>query len=373
MITASSGVAACELIGSESFDLIVTDIVMRPVSGFEVLQAARRADPDTICIAMTSHGSGDAAADALSFGAYSYQLKPCDEQALRHCMLKGLEKQGLVKELRLRNKELEGINRELDARVQAATADLQALNLRILTEMASLREVDELKTSFLNNVSHDLKSPLTTIKGYLAIILGEEDAANLSEDVKKKLALVVSATSHMEYLVSQILEAAKLTSGTVRLDFASLSVPEIVAECAEAARVLAASAGVELEARGEPGLALTADRGRVQQILGNLLGNACKFTPRGGKISLDARKSDAGVLFCVSDTGPGIAPKHLPRIFDRFYQVDTSLSKTTKGLGLGLRIVKDLVKLHGGKIWVDSKVGEGSRFYVELPLVPPAA
>ncbi|MBI4060593.1 MAG: response regulator [Elusimicrobia bacterium] len=368
--TASGGEAACRLIAKEVFDLIVTDIVMRPVSGFEVLQAARRADPDTISIAMTSFGSVDSAVDALNFGAYSYLLKPCDEQAFRHCVLKGLEKQRLVKELRQRNKELETINRELDSRVQAATEELRTLNHRMLTEMASLREVDELKTAFLNNVSHDLKNPLTTIKGYLACILEGETGA-LSAEVKNFLLMVSKSATHMEYLVAQLLEAARLTSGTLRLDCSSFSVPELVKECADAARVQADGAGVALDVQSEPTLMLTADRGRVLQILGNLLGNACKFTPRGGRISLSARKAEEGVLFRVADTGPGIAAEHLPRIFDRFYQVDTSLSKATKGLGLGLRIAKDLVELHGGKIRADSVPGQGSSFYVELPLVPP--
>lgn len=371
--TASSGEAACRLIAEETFDLIVTDIVMRPVSGFEVLQAARSADPDTISIAMTSFGSVNSAVDALNFGAYSYLLKPCDEQAFRHCVRKGLEKQRLVKELRLRNKELESVNRELDARVQTATAELHDRNHRMLTEMASLREVDELKTAFLNNVSHDLKNPLTTIKGYLSCILEEEAPGTLSVDVKNGLLMINKAMTHMEYLVAQILEAAKLTSGTVRLDVASFSVPDLIAECAGAARVQTDGAGVALDARSEPSLTLMADRGRVLQILGNLLGNACKFTPRGGKISFSARKADGSILFRVTDTGPGIAAAHRPRIFDRFYQVDASLSKPTKGLGLGLRIAKDLVSLHGGKIWVDSELGKGSSFYVELPPATPSA
>ena len=245
--TASNGEAACRLIAQETFDLIVTDIVMRPVSGFEVLQAARRADPDTISIAMTSFGSVDSAVDALNFGAYSYLLKPCDEQAFRHCVRKGLEKQRLVKELRLRNKELETINRELDSRVQTATAELRDLNHRILTEMASLREVDELKTAFLNNVSHDLKNPLTTIKGYLSCILEEEAPGTLNADVKNGLLMVTKAATHMEYLVGQILEAAKLTSGTVRLNLATFSVPDLIEECAGAARIQTDGAGIALE------------------------------------------------------------------------------------------------------------------------------
>jgi signal transduction histidine kinase len=370
--TASDGEEACRLIGQETFDLIVTDIVMRPVSGFEVLQAARRSDPDTISIAMTSFGSVDSAVDALNFGAYSYLLKPCDEQAFRHCVRKGLEKQALVKELRLRNKELETINRELDTRVQTATSELRDLNHRMLTEMASLREVDELKSAFLNNVSHDLKNPLTTIKGFLGCILEDQPGA-INAEVRNGLLMVAKAATHMEYLVAQILDSAKLTSGTIRLDLASFSVAELLEECAQSTRVQTDAAGIALESHGEPDLALTADRGRVIQILGNLLGNACKFTPRGGKISLSAEKAGSNVLFRVVDTGPGMAEEHLPRIFDRFYQVDTSLNKSTKGLGLGLRIAKDLTELHGGKIRVESKLGQGSAFYVELPLVPPTA
>ena len=364
--TASNGEDACELLAGETFDLIVTDIVMRPVSGFDVLQAARRADPDTISIAMTSFGSINSAVDALNFGAYSYLLKPCDAQSLRHCIRKGLEKQRLARELRLRNRELETINRELDLRVQTATAELHDLNHRMLTEMASLREVDELKTAFLNNVSHDLKNPLTTIKGFLSYIL-EEDSEQLNADTKKGMRMVNKAATHMEYLIAQILEAARLTSGTIRLNRICFPVTALVEECAEAARVQTDDAGLKLEALCEPSLTLTADRGRLLQIVGNLLGNACKFTPRGGKISLSARKANGGVLFCVEDTGPGIAAEHLPRIFERFYQVDASSSKATKGLGLGLRIAKDLVSLHGGRIWVESRLGQGSSFYVEMP------
>jgi signal transduction histidine kinase len=364
--TATNGEDALSLLAAEPFDLVVTDIVMRGVSGFEVLQAARQADPDSISIAMTSFGSIDSAIDALNFGAYSYLLKPCDAQAFRHCIRKGLEKQRLTKELRLRNRELETINRELDNRVQAKTAELQNLNHRILTEMASLREVDELKTSFLNNVSHDLKNPLTTIKGYLAYIL-EEGTTKLEDETRDGLKAVSKAASHMEYLIGQILEAAKLTSGTLRLDRAEFSVPDMIEEVAVAARIQAGAAGVSLDARCEPGLKMTADRGRMLQIFGNLLGNACKFTPPGGKIALSAALVSGRLVFKVADTGPGIAPEHLPRIFERFYQVAPGSSQAMKGLGLGLRITKDLVELHGGSLSVESVLDKGTTFTISMP------
>ncbi|MEK7389119.1 MAG: hybrid sensor histidine kinase/response regulator [Elusimicrobiota bacterium] len=367
---AANGEAACEMIAKQTFDVIITDIVMRGVSGFEVLQAARRADPDTISIAMTSFGSVDSAVDALNFGAYSYLLKPCNSQDLLHCIRKGLEKQKLTKELRQRNRELETINRELDSRVQTATAELRELNCRMLSAMASLKEVDELKSAFLNNVSHDLKNPLTTIKGYLSFILEEDD--NLSADTKTGLIQAKKSAAHMEYLIGQILDAAKLTSGTIKLDYKAFGVTDFIDDCAGAARIQTDGAGIKLVVRCEPSLTLTADRGRMLQVLSNLMGNACKFTPRGGQITLTAEKKDAMIVFCVADTGPGIPFDHLPRIFERFYQVDSSLSKLTKGLGLGLHIAKDLAQLHGGRIRVVSAVGHGSSFYVEMPIQPPA-
>lgn len=369
---AHSGTKALELLGQHKFDLIVTDIVMPGASGFEVIKTAQKLNPEAICIAMTGHGSLDSAVDALRMGAYSYLLKPCDEATFRNYVQRGLEKQRLTKELLLRNRELEALNRELDSRVQKATSELMSLNQRMLTEMASLKEVDELKTSFLNNVSHDLRNPITSIKGYLSYFL-DDPIFEVTDEAKRCLTNIRSAADHMEYLITQILEAAKLTSGTIRLKWEPVPVADLIKDSVNLLQTQAKAGGIALETKADvAALVIRADRGRLLQVLSNLLGNACKFTPSGGKVTLSAEKRDDGVHFCVADTGPGIAPEHQPRIFEKFYQVETSLARTFKGLGLGLRIAKDLVELHHGKIWVKSQPGKGSQFHFSVPLAPPA-
>ncbi|HAM36413.1 MAG TPA: hypothetical protein DEB40_06085 [Elusimicrobia bacterium] len=366
---AHSGSQAAALLETKKFDLVITDIVMPGMSGYEVIRLAMKANPEAICIAMTSFGSLESAIDALRQGAYSYLLKPCDADTFRNSLRRGLEKQRLTKELRLRNQELEQLNRELDNKVQEATQELRSLNHRMLTEMASLREVDQLKTSFLNNVSHDLKSPLTTIIGY-AEYLSEDASCHIPADWKNCVSNLRRAAAHMQYLISQLVEAARLTSGKISLDIRPLNVPDILNEAAALVRAQTEGKSINLEVKWQNGSAadLSADRGRLLQILSNLLGNACKFTPQSGRITMRAWPEQSHMHFCVEDSGIGIAPEHHAKIFEKFYQVDRSASRQFKGLGLGLRIAKDLVDLHGGKIWVESELGKGAQFHFLLPL-----
>ncbi|MBI3297361.1 MAG: response regulator [Elusimicrobia bacterium] len=370
--TAHWGTGAIEMLEAGRYDLVITDLVMPGASGFEVVKAAVKANPEAICIVMTSFGSLDGAMDALAAGAYSYLLKPCDAAAFRHCVARGLEKQRLTKELRQRNHDLSALNAELDERVRKATEELQGLNDRMLNEMASLKEVDELKTEFLDNVSHDLRTPVTTIRGYLGY-LTDGQSGNLTPEQSACLAKAHKAMAHVEHLIGQLVEAAALTSGTLKLDLTDFPVADVVRECAELLRPQADAGGLALAVREEiGGLRLRGDRGRVLQILANLAGNACKYTPRGGSVELSAERDGSRVRFVVADTGPGIAPGHLKRIFESFYQVDASLSRPFKGLGLGLRIAKDLAELHGGRVSVESELGKGSRFSVDIPLAAGA-
>ena len=358
-----SGYKACELIAQKRFDLIVTDLVMPGASGFQVLAAARSADPESICIALTSYGSLDSALDSLRFGAYSYLLKPCDAASFRHCVQRGLEKRRLTKELRLRNEQLQAANRDLDAKVQEATRSLRDLNHRMLTEMASLREVDELKSAFLRNVSHDLRGPVAATMGYLSLL--KEQADTMPAPTANLVARAQRASTQLDYLIGQLVEAARLESGKVQLFYAAVDVADLIEEAAATFKPQADAAGLRLLTRCAPGpgLVLQADRGRLLQALNNLIGNACKFTPRGGSVQIAAEGGNP-TRFCVEDNGPGIEPRHIARIFEKFYQVEDSEGQ---GLGLGLRIAKDIVELHKGRIWVESQPGKGARFFFEIP------
>jgi signal transduction histidine kinase len=367
--TARSGFAAEEILRSETPDLVLTDIVMPGMSGYEVVATAVRIDPEAVCIAMTSYGSLESALEALHHGAYSYLQKPFKSDELRHCVQRALEKRRLVKELRQRNAELERLNRELDSKVVEATRELQEANRRILHEMAGLKEVDALKTAFLGNVSHDLRNPLTTIKGFAMHIL-EDRAGGLPEGVLNAFGSINRAADHMEYLVSQLLEAAALTSGKVQIRRAQVAIGEILDAALELVKGRSEACGVRLVCRKDDasGRTLLAEKGRIIEVLGNLLGNACRFSPQGAEVVLSARPEGSGAHFCVQDSGPGIPRELHDRIFDRFYQADRSRDpKAFAGLGLGLRIAKDIVELHGGRIWVESEPGKGSRFHFTIP------
>ncbi len=369
---ARNGVQAAALLEQHQFDLVITDLVMPGLSGFEIIRLARARNPEVICIAMTGFGSLESAVDALGFGAYNYLLKPCDPGTFRNSLRRGLEKQRLTKELRLRNQELEKLNRELDFRVQEATEELRTLNHRMRTEMASLQEVDQLKSVFLANVSHDLKSPMTTIMGTIQLLLEEKTGARSSSE-QGRLQNLQRAAEHMQYLVDQLVVAARLTSGKVNLDVQSWEAAKMVADAAALVQRQADAKGLRLEARweGSASAVLRADRGRLMQVLSNLLGNACKFSASGGRVALRAWPEEGQTHFCVEDSGVGIAPEYQARIFERFYQVDSSPARDFKGLGLGLCIAKDLVELHGGRIWVESEPGQGSRFHCILPAFLP--
>lgn len=365
---AASGDQACERLAARPFDLVVTDIVMRGTNGYDVVRQALKVNSGCICITMTNFGSLEAALDSLRFGAYSFIQKPLNAEEFLHLVRRGLEKQRLAKELLMRNQQLEELNRELDARVRAATRELEELNRRILTEMASLREIEGLKSAFLGNVSHDLRGPLTTIKGYLSCLI-EDQGATPVDQAQVFFQAINSATGHLSYLVEQLLEATQLESRTIRLDLQDLSVSKVLDECAALLGAQARAGGLELIVSVDSGsdLGLRADRGRVLQILSNLIGNAVKFTPRGGRVIVAARSHGSDIHFCVEDTGPGIAAEHREKIFDRFFQASLGGTLPGKGLGLGLNIVKGLVSLHGGSVRVESEPGRGSRFHVRLP------
>jgi signal transduction histidine kinase len=183
------------------------------------------------------------------------------------------------------------------------------------------------------------------------------------------LAAIGNAARQMQHLIDQLLDVARLEHGTLGLTFERCEVGAVIGAAQSLFQVRAAEAGVELTATGEPGTAVTADRERVVQVLSNLIANALKFTPRGGRIAVTGGRDGASVRFEVTDTGPGIAADQLPRLFERYWQGGSSQGGSSQrgSLGLGLYICKQLVAAHGGDIGVRSRLGEGSTFWFTLP------
>jgi len=225
---------------------------------------------------------------------------------------------------------------------------------------------------FVANVSHELKTPLTSIQGFSQAIL--DGTASTPEQQEQSAQVIFSEAGRMHRMVLDLLDLARLDSGIADLKRAPVDLAALLNSVGERFAPQANQAGVTLEIQATGLPTLTGDGDRLAQVFTNLVDNALKFTPAGGHVSVNAAQADDSVEITVQDTGAGIPPESMPRIFDRFYQTDVSRQGGQKhGAGLGLAIVREIVRAHGGRISVRSVVGQGSEFVVRLPLVNPDA
>ncbi|NTU78101.1 MAG: PAS domain S-box protein [Chloroflexales bacterium] len=238
---------------------------------------------------------------------------------------------------------------------------------------AELARAARAKDEFLANMSHELRTPLTAILGYSEILL-EQIHGPLSAGQQTALRQIAASGQHLLALITDILDLAKVEAGAVELQIASVQVAEVCQASLLLVRQQAAKKALGLELTLAPGLTtVRADPQRLKQMLVNLLANAVKFTPNEGRVRLEVVADvEAEVArFTVEDTGIGIAPEDLARLFQPFVQLDSRLSRRHEGSGLGLALVRRLAELHGGSVTVESTVGVGSRFTISLPVLPP--
>jgi two-component system sensor histidine kinase GlrK len=252
---------------------------------------------------------------------------------------------------------------EADLKVPSSP-EIGALAQAFNTMCSKLKEVDRMKSDFFALMSHELRTPLTSIKEGTNLFL-EGCCGEVTEKQKKLLLIIAEESNRLIGLVNSVLDLAKLESGLLAFNFnkADLSplIERVVAEVgplAEAKRIR-----VDREIPALP--ALSMDTERILQVLRNLVGNALKFTPRGGTVNIIACRKENSVLVSVIDTGPGIPKEHATAIFDKFRQVPGSGRHS--GTGLGLAIVKHIIQAHGGSVWVESEAGSGSTFTLQLP------
>jgi PAS domain S-box-containing protein len=248
------------------------------------------------------------------------------------------------------------------ARNLANRAALSVVKARLFREA---KEASRIRDDVLAVVSHDLRNPLGTILMSAGFLLEEDPAP---EQWRKQLEIVRRSAERMNRLIGDLLDVSKLESGTLAVDAHPAEARELLAEAVTSHRIAAESAGLTLECSIAERLpAVCVDRERIQQVLGNLLGNAIKFTPAGGRVAVRAEADDGGVTVTVSDTGPGIPAEEQPHLFERFWQ---SARTRRGGAGLGLAISKGIVEAHGGRISVESAVEDGTCFRFTLPTAP---
>ena len=223
------------------------------------------------------------------------------------------------------------------------------------------------KSEFLANMSHELRTPLNAIIGF-SEVLQERMFGELNEKQAEYTDDILSSGRHLLSLINEILDLSKVEAGRMELEVATFDLPLAIDNARTFVRERATKHGVTLDVDIDERLGdFTGDERKIKQILLNLLSNAVKFTPEGGRIGINASQVDSAVEISVSDTGVGIAPEDQPKIFEEFRQVGSDYTHKVEGTGLGLTLAKKFVELHGGRIWVESEVGKGSKFTFTLP------
>lgn len=281
------------------------------------------------------------------------------------------EDDSALEELSRQNRDLVQVLSELEEKreqMERLNTKLEESNRELNQANAQLREVSAMKEEFLALTTHDLRSPLTVISGVINFFTSGR-LGDMTAEQRNMVAMMERNTQNLIELVNDLLDASKLESGTMRLDFSTIELRGLLDELRQQMQPLAAEKEIALEEGVPTELPpLRADRAKLRRVLVNLISNALKFTPRGGRVSLSAAPEGTQVRVSVADTGVGIPPEDLRDIFDKYAQARSRATRSEKGTGLGLYITRQLVELHGGHIEVQSEVGKGSTFSFTIPV-----
>ncbi|MBA2644557.1 MAG: response regulator [Solirubrobacterales bacterium] len=329
---------AASLLAREQFDCVLMDLGLPDASGLTGMRRLLELAPGVPVVVLTGRDDDEVGLEAVREGAQDYLVKsrsdgPLISRAIRYA-----------------------IERKL-------------VELELADRAAQIQAFAERQRDFVASASHELRTPLTSILGYLELVLEDPDADR--DEQRGHVEVAYRNSRRLLSLVEDLLTVNKLESGNLGLSLEDLPLIDLVRAVEEVGLGLCARAGLTLRIT-PPAAAVSvrADRARVTEVLDNLIGNAVKFTPRGGEVALETRVEDQRVLLAVSDTGVGIAAHELPSVFDRFFRSPDSVRRAIPGTGLGLSIARSLMELQGGDITVSSSVGAGTTFTISLPLSP---
>lgn len=361
----SDGIALCE---REKPALVMLDIVMPDLSGLDILTAIKQHDPSVAVIMMTAHGSEELAVEAMKLGASDYLVKPINYQRVGTVVKEHLEKS----RLRAAEERLSRQLRESSLELLHRVAELEEARRKLEQTHKELERANMLKTEFVSVVSHELRTPLTNVRGYVELLL-DGTAGDINATQQEYLEIVQANCDRLIAIVNDLLDISRIESGNLSLHFQRLVLQDLIHEVTRSLAPQFEEKNIALQLHlAKDDLPILGDRERVIQILNNLLSNARKYTPRGGRVDVKAYRDNDFVQVDIADTGIGIPAHDQPHIFEKFYRAENSFVEETRGTGLGLAIAKSLVELHRGRIWLESEVGKGSTFSFCLPLLEPS-
>ncbi|MCD6300261.1 MAG: response regulator [Dehalococcoidales bacterium] len=344
------GAEALQMIRSRSFNVIVTDIRLPDVGGLEILELAKEINPEVAVIVMTGYTGIETAVNAVNNGAYAYFVKPVNPDEIKTIIANALKQQKLLLE-----------NRRL-------VDDLQQSNKLLFETNEELKKATQAKSEFLANMSHELRTPFNAVIGFSELLL-DEIPGKINQKQRQCLDDILSSSKHLLSLINDVLDLSKVEAGKLELKQKDFTLNKLIESLTRTIMPILVPRKQSLDIEIEKGLPpIHADKTKIRQVLLNLLSNSVKFMPDGGKLKIEAIRKDSWCQISVIDNGIGMKQEEQERIFEPFYQLDNPISRERSGTGLGLTIAKQIVEKHGGRIWVESEYGKGSRFTFTLPL-----
>jgi PAS domain S-box-containing protein len=260
----------------------------------------------------------------------------------------------------------QGFALDVTARIEAQR-DREALLAQAQLQNERLRELDRMKDEFIALVSHELRTPLTSIRGYLELLTDESEQPGLRVEQQTWLQVIGRNAERLLALVEDLLLSAQAHAGTLALARSNFDLARVVRQCALASAPAASARGIQLLCSADSALPISGDPTRIGQVIDNLVSNALKFTPAGGRVELRASQHDGDARIEVADTGMGIPAAEQRHLFDRFFRAERAQAEAIAGAGLGLTIAKAIVDAHNGRIGYTSTEGSGTTFTVDLP------
>jgi len=342
---AATGHEGLAQVQQDGFALALLDVMMPDVSGIDLLKAIRAHDPDIVCIIITGYATVELAVAALKLGAYDFIAKPFSDDNLVLAVEKGLEKRRLEQEAR---------------RLQRIEEEAR----RLAQEKEMLEELDRVKSAFMRKVAHELRAPIAAIESFMNSLLEGYGSPETQRLMQKRAA---QRSSELLDLVDDLLNLSRIKD--VKLESAKQEVclKSVLDQVLSLHGPEAEKKEITIDLACETCPPIVADPAHIKQLWTNLISNAIKYTPDGGRIDVRLFPQDGIIVGEVADTGIGIAEADQSRLFEEFFRTEQAKAFAQHGTGLGLSIVKQIIQEYGGDIQVESELGKGTKFTFRLP------
>jgi signal transduction histidine kinase len=334
----SSADQAMEILCKEKIKVVVSDQAMPKIQGVKFLQNVKQFDSNIVRLLLTAHTDFSAAEEAINIGeVYRVISKPWKSVDLLSTIRRAVERY------------------DLTVRAEQASQKLKAMY--------------EIQREFTSTVSHELRTPLASIKTAIDLVI-KKTLGKINPEQEEVLGRAKKNVDRLKRLIDDILDLTKMESGKLKMSFMKNDIHQAVREVIEAQKDFAQSRGLHLKMALDNNVPYVAfDTDRIMQVLNNLVGNAIKFTKHGGiTIKTTNKFEEDYILISIIDTGKGISEENLTKLFQKFHQIESAEENEEGGTGLGLAISKEIITLHGGKIWVESKLDKGTTFQFTLPI-----